>query len=363
MARSLTLAVLAAVLLPAGLAADDITRIPLLPPGEGNPRNSEGDFVTLKDGRILFVYTHFTGGGGDHSVAHLAGRFSDDGGLTWTDEDAVVLPNEGGMNVMSVSLLRLPTDEIAMFYLIKNATDDCVPHVRLSTDEAKTWGEPIRVVGEDGYYVLNNDRVVMLSTGRLLAPVSRHSVPGGKFTGAGVQSVWRSDDNGRTWQKSNEVPSPDGVVLQEPGVIELRSGRVLMLCRTNKGSQYRSISGDAGVTWSSAEPTSIISPLSPATFERIPETGDILLAWNDHSDVTGEYAGKRTPFTVAISRDEGNTWEYRQTLEDDPDGWYCYTAMHFVDGRVLLGHCAGDKTIGGLNRTQITVLDVEGLYR
>jgi hypothetical protein len=34
------------------------TRVLELPPGPGNPRNSEGAFVTLKDGRILFVYSH-----------------------------------------------------------------------------------------------------------------------------------------------------------------------------------------------------------------------------------------------------------------------------------------------------------------
>ena len=28
-----------------------------LPPSKENPRNSEGDFVTLKDGTILFIYT------------------------------------------------------------------------------------------------------------------------------------------------------------------------------------------------------------------------------------------------------------------------------------------------------------------
>jgi hypothetical protein len=29
-------------------------------PGPGNPRNREGDFIELKDGGVLFVYTHFT---------------------------------------------------------------------------------------------------------------------------------------------------------------------------------------------------------------------------------------------------------------------------------------------------------------
>ena len=29
-----------------------------LEPGPNNPRNSEGDFISLKDKRILFVYSH-----------------------------------------------------------------------------------------------------------------------------------------------------------------------------------------------------------------------------------------------------------------------------------------------------------------
>src|SRR5450759_1304749 len=48
-------------------------------PVSNNPRNSEGDFITLKDGRILFIYTHYTGtSGDDHANAYLAGRYSQD---------------------------------------------------------------------------------------------------------------------------------------------------------------------------------------------------------------------------------------------------------------------------------------------
>ncbi|MGV3530743.1 MAG: sialidase family protein, partial [Chthoniobacteraceae bacterium] len=63
-----------------------------LAPKPGNRRNSEGDFIQLKDGRWLFIYTHFTGGADDHSSAVLASRESRDGGVTWSDEDKVVVP-------------------------------------------------------------------------------------------------------------------------------------------------------------------------------------------------------------------------------------------------------------------------------
>ena len=75
----------------------------------------------------------------------------------------VVVENEGGMNVMSVSLLRLQNGEIALFYLRKNSTEDCIPMMRISKDEARTWSDPIPCITDrKGYFVLNNDRVVQL---------------------------------------------------------------------------------------------------------------------------------------------------------------------------------------------------------
>jgi len=49
-----------AFILSGALAQDVPVRALELPPGAGNPRNSEGAFVSLKDGRVLFVYSHYT---------------------------------------------------------------------------------------------------------------------------------------------------------------------------------------------------------------------------------------------------------------------------------------------------------------
>ena len=150
------------------------TVIPLLPPGPGNPRNTEGAFVTLRDGRILFAYSHFSGGGGDNDAATIVGRFSSDGGRTWTATDVPIVDREGDMNVMSVSLLRLQDGRIALFYVRKNSVSDCRPYLRYSSDEAKTWSEPVLCIRDEGYFVLNNDRAVQLRSGRILLPVALH---------------------------------------------------------------------------------------------------------------------------------------------------------------------------------------------
>jgi hypothetical protein len=144
--------------------------------------------------------------------------------------------------------------------------------------------------------------------------------------------------------------------------VELKDGQLWMFCRTPHGSQYVSFSQDQGGTWTPFEPSNIKSPQSPATIERIQKTGDLVMVWNNHEDVDEVYKGKRTPFHVAISRDDGKTWENTKALEDDPNGWYCYTALEFVGDNILLGHCAGDRRAGGLNTTQITRFSLDWLY-
>ena len=92
-----------------------------LPPKADNPRNTEGSFVGLKDGCLLYAYSKFTGGSSDHATAHIAARYSADGGFTWSAEDVVLAANDAGMNVMSVSFLRLRSGEIALFTVRKNS--------------------------------------------------------------------------------------------------------------------------------------------------------------------------------------------------------------------------------------------------
>ena len=347
-----------------------------LPPTTDNPRNSEGDFVRLRDERLLFVYTHFVGGGADHADAHLAGRISEDGGRTWDARDHTILPNdEAAMNIMSVTLRRLADGRIALFYLRKESFDDCRPCVRFSDDEARTWSDATCLIDDAhiGYYILNNDRVVRLerggSAGRWVAPLSQHNGPTFEaYTKIACATCWLSDDDGRTWRPAADTIAPPGegdaqVPLQEPGVVELSDGRLMMFMRTNAGCQYVAFSEDGGEHWSDAQPSAIRSPLSPASIKRIPRTGDLLLAWNDnHDPANPARGGDRTPFNVAVSSDEGRSWTHQKTIADDPAGWYCYTAIHFEDDRVLLAHVAGDAERGRLATTRITGFDLDWLY-
>jgi Neuraminidase (sialidase) len=338
-----------------------------LSPSENNPRNSEGDFINLKDGRILFVYSRYTGdSSSDHAPAFLAGRYSDDGGKTWTREDEVIVANEGGMNVMSVSLLRLQNNDIALFYLRKNSTKDCIPMMRVSKDEARSWSEATPcITDKEGYFVLNNDRVIQLEDGRLLMAVALHNTPEGEWKSQGDLFSYYTDDNGKTWHSSAKVPNTTDIITQEPGLIEMKDGRIMMYIRASGGFQQLSFSSDRGETWSHIETSNIPSPVSPATIEKIPETNDWLLVWNNNDGSNPDIIGKRTPLTTAISKDEGKTWVSIKNINTDPDEWYCYIAIHFVDDEhILLSNCAGNRPAGtGLSVTDITLIDKSWLYK
>ena len=77
------------------------------------------------------------------------------------------------------------------------------------------------------------------------------------------------------------------------------------------------------------------------------------MIWNDHSPPYSHLGQKRTPLAAAISRDEGKTWTGRRILEDDPDGWFCYTSCAFIGDSALLSYCAGGKDVGRLNRLRV----------
>lgn len=337
----------------------------VIEPSDMYPRHSEGDIIELKDGRLCLIYTRFTGGRGDHAAADLVKLTSTDGGEHWSEPETVV-PRKGGLNVMSVSLLRLVSGEIALFYLRKTSVEDCRPMMCVSTDEAKTWSEPTVCIDEVGYYVLNNDRAVQLSSGRLVLSVAWHQGPGKPRDHAAITMCYLSDDHGKTWRRSTDTfkcynPAGKRITAQEPGVVELKDGRLMMFMRTNAGSQYICYSNDGGDTWSKAKPSALASPLSPASIERIPWTGDLLCVWNDHSGRHPYPKGRRTPLCIATSSDEGQTWSESRIIEPNPDGWYCYTAIAFVKDRLLLAYCAGDKEVGGLNRLKVVGFSKEWL--
>ena len=227
-------------------------------------------------------------------------------------------------------------------------------HTFVVTDEGKTWsGETDCTAGmELGYRVVNNARVIRLQSGRVLIPVAWHRSEGFYIdeTGekAGVMVEGCKENQLCRLKAAGALPEGHRrVVTQEPGVIQLADGSVMMYIRADTGYQWYAISHDDGTCWSEVKAAPFEGPLSPATMMRLAD-GRLLLVWNDHEG-RGDLGSARTPLTVAISEDEGASWPARKILEGsyDPEAvrhfHYCYTAALELNDRLLLAYCAEDN--------------------
>jgi sialidase-1 len=247
-----------------------------------------------------------------------------------------------------------------MFYLVKNSFSDLRVYLRVSTDEGKTFGKPVRVTNTPGYHVLNNDRVTVLSSGRILVPVA--TTADVRKENRFVSSCFLSDDGGKTWRpgKGNVAYARRGAM--EPEVLESSDGRVLMILRTQFGHIAAAYSKDGGETWSKPADWGVKAPEAPATLRRIPSTGDLLLVWNNTFRKGAGHGGKRTPLTAAVSSDEGKTWKHVRNIETRPDQAYAYTSLTFIGPRAVMSYYVRDEKTGRIS-TRFRSLPVAGFYR
>lgn len=330
-----------------------------LPPTEGNPRNSEGAFLKLQDGRLMFAYSRFVGGSWDDDAsAAIAARFSADEGDTWSEDEILIRPEHfGAKNLMSVSLLRLGNGDIGLFFIIRHGWHDTRLNLMRSSDEGRTWSEPVCCIPALGYFVTNNDRVVRLSNGRLIVPAAYHRMRGESITdwksfdGRGILVPFLSDDDGRTWREARNMVSLNvphsRSGLQEPGLVELENGTLWMHARTDMGRHYECFSFDSGETWTDAVPSMFTGPCSPLSIRRDGQrSGPLLAVWNPipnyQTRVVEKHFAGRAPLVAAVSGDDGRTWSEPAVIETEEErGGYCYTAIHFTADAVLLAYCAG----------------------
>jgi hypothetical protein len=284
-------------------------------------------------------------GGGLLSVDAQGLRLSQDDGHTWSETTPACHgqhPREPG----SFYLVRARDNALVMVYLDlanylftwDDATgepkDGC--HLELcairSQDGGKTWGD--RQVLLDGYNA-NFFGFIRLRNGRLVV-VAEHLA---SHPGRWVVCSFVSDDDGRTWQRSNLIDlgghgHHDGAV--EPTVAELSDGRLLMLIRTNLDRFWQAISEDGGRYWRTIEPSQIDASSSPGFLLRL-QSGRLLLVWNRLNPVGGTWpkggvgpameapaSWHREELSAAFSEDDGKSWTTPVVVARQKDGQLSY---------------------------------------
>ena len=338
-----------------------------LPPCVGNPRNSEGDFLRLKDGRIVFAYSAFVGESyADHAYAVIRAIFSSDEGESWSEPVELFRPSDLGecQNIMSVSFLRMADGAVGIFLIKKKSWQDTRIYLLRSYDECETFGEAVCCIPRKGYFVTNNSRVIRLSSGRILLPGNLLYVneEGGKVSinQRSACHFFYSDDDGKSWNEVRHclqmpfVSSDSG--LQETGIAEIRDGVLLAYSRTDLGMQYGSYSFDGGMNWTPVEPLRFFtSPMSPLKIQKLAD-GRFFAVWNPAPQYTCrdcDWDTARSPMAYAFSND-GINWYGQTVFEDDKDSGYSYPAIFSEEKYILVAYCAGKKSDGcNLNRLRI----------
>lgn len=222
--------------------------------------------------------------------------------------------------------------------------------------------------------MLNNDRVIVLESGRLLMPVAKHIFRDGTYLPGSI--YLHASDEGRSWYPlSGEIALNPGAEGRkdhpalhngmEPGVLALADGRIWCYIRTALGRQYETFSADDGATWGVPQPSPFTAPDPPMCVKTL-KNGDLFAVWNPipvymgrPTVIDGTWTGARAPLVYALLDQDGNLKTELHEIETDKKCGFCYCAIHeTAEGDVLLGYCAGgtaDRCC--LNRLRIRKID------
>ncbi|GGK33997.1 hypothetical protein GCM10007962_30570 [Yeosuana aromativorans] len=188
----------------------------------------------------------------------------------------------------------------------------------VSSDKGETWS-PLKFV--------TNGRIgsirafIQTNSGRLIFAYHRHVVSKGTLpTGSCYTTAVYSDDYGKTWIESDSrITAPvfndyngNNYGMVEPSIVQMKDGSIKMLSRTQTGYLYESTSVNNGETWSEGVASIFRSSNSPAHIFRLPNDDLVLTYCNTvDSDIGtfGKIYTNRDILTMAISKDDGETWK------------------------------------------------------
>ncbi|MBQ8897919.1 MAG: exo-alpha-sialidase [Clostridia bacterium] len=224
---------------------------------------------------------------------------------------------------------------------------------RVSEDNGETWSDIKLLVGDDtfGRGPVKNKPIV-LSNGDILA-------------GASVEDDLKrwdlfvdvSSDNGVTWEMTDPIafvrpysakvyasreelePGAEGLIQPTLWEHPSHDGRVSLLARSSFGSVYRSDSADFGRTWSVARPTDLPNNNSGLDVTQTPD-GTLALIYNP----VGRNWGPRSPISVSLSTDNGETWGSTVNLETLPME-FSYPAIVCDGNKLYMTYTWGRRVI------------------
>ena len=243
-------------------------------------------------------------------------QYSDDGGETWnrlfvldTWENQVAGSSKQDVCFESELQVDEETNTLYVSYVLrKNINDgitlDCQtwmftisnPDSEIMTEEALQLSEHWNT----GFGHSRNIFIILKNGNFMLVPTAtEHSE---------VNHAYISEDKGKTWEPTGSIYIPQAVNFDEPIVVEKLDGSIWVTFRNTTGYVCESYSYDGGKTWTIGRQTDIKNPASRFTITRL-ASGKLMMVYSDQSSY-------RIGMMVAISEDDGATWENKICLYD-----------------------------------------------
>jgi len=350
----------------------DVRLVHEIPPTKiNNPRNSEGAFIRAKNGDILFAYSRYNGTSHhDNASCDIALLRSTDEGESWKYEKIIAYAKDFGVeNLMSVSAIVHDDASLSFYFMIKENNKTSSLGKCTSKDGINFNSEDAvrcKFLAKSGYYVINNDRLLKLSDGRILAPAAYY--PDIETSTPAVATCIVSNDDGDSFEDGNfylesayTINAPYG--LQEPGITETDNG-LYMWFRTNYGCQYESRTNGLNFDFTTPLPSIFSSPRSPMQIKRC--DGVFYAIYNPIPNYNGRVifpgTAGRSPIVIQKSVDGVKYGPVNIIESSEASRGYCYPSIFKTnDGCLLIAYCRGDELIDGdiLDNTGILKIKID----
>lgn len=292
----------------------------------------------LQNGDLYVVYY---GGEGEYALdTGVFGSRLKQGSRKWTAPARIA--SDPFRSLGNGVVWQSPDGMVWLFYVVRYGETWSTSRVqaKVSHDNARTWSDAFPLVSDEGMMVCN--RPIVLSNGDYLLPLYYETGHDTESVGPESSGLFlRYDLKRKEWKQTGRIRSVTGNI--QPTVVETQDNFLIAYCRrggnyepTTNGWLIRAESRDGGWTWSEGVNSPFRNPNASVDFITL-ASGNLLLVFNDSMT-------ERTPLTVALSADAGQTWPWQRNVATGDYDFAYPMAVQTRDGKIHLIFTSHERT-------------------